>query len=105
MIQTLFNLLEFNAQNLIIEVWWCALALWVALLVIAITDVATNTISRGGKLAWSMAIVLVPLVGLFAYCVFCLRRADYYMFEFLTRKRKGPRHKGAGKSTSTSQTT
>lgn len=103
MIQTFFNWLRLDAQNLIVEVWWCALILWCLLVVISIADVATNTLTRGGKVAWTGAIVLLPLAGLFAYCAFCLKRADYYMFEFLFRKRKGPHRKHPAGNTSTRQ--
>lgn len=100
MIQTFFNWLRLDAQNFIVEVWWCALILWIALLAISITDVASAPLSRGAKAAWIFTILLVPAVGLAAYCVFCLMRADYYMLEFLFRRRKRPRRSQSKSSAS-----
>jgi hypothetical protein len=39
-------------------------------------------------------ILLLPLVGLAAYSISCLIRADYYMVDFLFRKRSSARSKG-----------
>lgn len=91
MIQTVFNWLKFDVQNFIVEVWWCCLVLWCLLLIIAISDVVTHGLNRTSKATWILAILFLPLAGLFAYCIFCLSRADYYMLEFLTRRRKNPR--------------
>ena len=88
MIRTLFNWLTLDAQNFITEVWLAALILWIALVVMGLLSVKTNTLTREAKLGWAAAIILLPLAGLFAYCIFCLTRVDYHMLEFLFRKRK-----------------
>ena len=96
MIRTILNWLKLDAQNLIVEVWWALLLLWVVLIVVAIFDVSTNTITGTTKFVWISAIVLLPMIGLFAYCVFCLTRADYHMLEFLFRRRRSSRRKESG---------
>ena len=91
MIRTISNWLRLDAQNLIAEVWWAMLIIWVALLLIALVDIATHTFSLTSKLGWICAVIFLPLVGLFAYCLYSLARADYHMLEFLFRKRKSTR--------------
>jgi len=102
MIRTLINWLTLDAQNFIAEVWWILLALWIALVIVGISDVATHTLTRGGKFAWIVTILIVPIAGLFAYCILCLVRADYHMLEFLIRRRKSPRKKERHASAPTS---
>lgn len=101
MIQTFLNWLKLDAQNLIVEVWWIPLILWLALVVVGVVDVANNTLTRRAKIIWIAAILLVPLVGLFAYSTFCLARADYHMLEFLFRKRKRTHRRDSRASTLT----
>lgn len=88
MLQTLFNWLKFDIQSLIPEVWWCVLILWCVLLILAFIDVASNSLRPISKAAWMAGILLLPFAGLFAYCVFSLFRADYYMLDFLTKRKK-----------------
>ena len=101
MIRTILNWLKLDAQNLIAEVWWAMLILWVALVLVAVFDVSTNTITGTTKFVWVSAIVLLPLVGLFAYCAFCLTRADYHMLEFLFRRRRSTRRRESSASAPT----
>ncbi len=102
MINTFFNWIKLDAQNLIVEVWWVSLILWILLLLAGISDIATNTLTKSSKAAWMATIVLVPMIGLFTYCIFCLTRADYHWLEFLLMKRKGSRRKGSKASVSSS---
>lgn len=95
MIDTFLNFIKLDTQNFIVEVWWICLVLWVALLVVGITDIATNTLTKGSKIAWIVTILALPMLGLFAYCIFCLARADYHWLEFLTMKRKSSRRGGS----------
>ncbi|MFT5107443.1 MAG: hypothetical protein ACI8XO_003133 [Verrucomicrobiales bacterium] len=88
MIRTITNWLRLDAQNFIAEVWWSMLALWIALVILAILSVRTQNLTRGSKSAWIAAIIGLPLIGLFTYCAFCLTRVDYYMVDFLFRKKK-----------------
>ena len=91
MIRTFTNWLRLDAQNLIAEVWWAMLIIWCALVLIAVFDIATHTFTATTKLGWICAVVFLPLVGLFAYCLYSLAKADYHMLEFLFRKRKSTR--------------
>lgn len=93
MLHTLFNWLKFDVQNLIVEVWWCVAALWGALVLISLIDVAVSNLRRGEKALWMVLILLLPLGGLAAYCIACLFRADYYMIDFLFKKRSSSRPK------------
>ena len=88
MIRTFTNWLRLDAQNLIAEVWWAVLLLWVALVIFGIMSVASQNMEGGSKAIWIGVIIALPLVGLFAYCVFCLTRVDYYMLDFLFRRKK-----------------
>ena len=90
MIRTFTNWLRLDAQNLITEVWWAMAILWVALIVLGLLSVRSQNLTAGSKLMWVAAIICLPLIGLFVYCIFCLTRVDYYMIDFLFRKRKGP---------------
>lgn len=88
MIRTFSNWLRLDAQNFIAEVWYAALILWIALVILGILSVGTHTLTKKSKIIWIAVIVALPLVGLFAYCIFCLTRVEYHMLEFLFRKRK-----------------
>jgi Flp pilus assembly pilin Flp len=88
MIQTITNWLRLDAQNYITEVWYAVLILWVALVIIGILSVVSNTLTNQSKTMWIALILCVPLAGLFAYCIFCLTRVEYHLLEFLFRKRK-----------------
>ena len=87
MLQTVVNWLTFDIQNLIVEVWWCVAALWLALLLIAVFDVVASSLRIWEKTIWLVLIVLLPFAGLAAYCIACLLRAEYYMIDFLFKKR------------------
>ena len=89
MIRTFTNWLRLDAQNFITEVWWAMLILWIALVVLGILSVRSQNLTGGTKSLWVEAILGLPLLGLFAYCAFCLTRVDYYMVDFMFRKRKG----------------
>ena len=91
MLQTLVNWLKFDIQNLIVEVWWCVAALWLALVVISLIDLAGSSLKSWEKALWMALVVLLPFVGLAFYCIACMIRADYYMVEFLFKKRSASR--------------
>ncbi len=93
MIRTFTNWLRLDAQNLITEVWWAVLILWIALVTLGILSVRTQSLTFGAKLVWIAAIVALPLLGLFAYCTFCLTRVDYHMIDFLFQRRRGSQKK------------
>ena len=102
MINTVINWLKLDAQNFIAEVWWAALILWVVLVAVGISDIATNTLTTTSKAIWIAIVVLLPMAGLFAYCLFCLTRVDYHWLEFLFMRRKNSRSKGSSASMTSS---
>lgn len=85
----IFKWIRLDAQNYIPAVWVGVAAIWLGLVIIAITSVRSQSISASAKTGWILLIVFVPFAGLFTYCCFCLTKIDYYALDFfLLRKRK-----------------
>ena len=80
--------LNLDAQNFIPEVWAAVGVLWVLLVVFAIMSIRSQSMTARSKILWGLFVIAVPFVGLFIYCVYCLARVDYYMFEFLLFRRR-----------------
>jgi len=87
MLQTFFKWLRLDAQNYIPAVWYAVAVIWLALVVMSIFSVRSQTITAQSKTIWTSLIILLPMGGLFAYCLYCLTRIDYHMVDFLFRKK------------------
>jgi cytochrome c oxidase subunit IV len=72
--------LSFNAENVASDIYWALGVVYLILLASAIASLFQS--EHRAKLAWLVALVFLPLVGLYFYAFMALLRADY---SFLTR--------------------
>lgn len=86
------NFFLFRIQNVIEPVYWAMLLAWLGLLAVSLHSIwSRQALGMYGKLAWSVALVALPLVGLYLYLFYSLAVADYSAFErfgFFKRKDK-----------------
>ena len=57
--------------------------LFFGLLCASIMSLRSMEMGLGGKLAWLLVILLVPIFGLAAYCFYCLFKGDWSFFKFV----------------------
>ena len=88
MIQLVLRFLTFNAQNLIPEVWVILVVLWVGLVFFSVTSVVSLNISASGKVFWLALIVILPIFGLFIYCIRCIIRSESPVFRSVPPRNK-----------------
>lgn len=72
--------LSFDAENVAAEVYWALGVVYLILLASAIVSLFQS--QNRAKLPWLVALVFMPLIGLYFYTFMALLRADY---SFLTR--------------------
>ena len=89
--EILFKWIKLDAQTIIPEVWYVVGVLWLCVVIIGLISIKSQAMASSVKLRWSALIVLVPFIGMLAYCVYCLTKVDYHMLEFLMVKKKGKR--------------
>ncbi len=70
----------FNAENTAPEVYAVLAFAYLTLVALCLASLARSNIK--GKLAWSLFILFIPMVGMYIYTFWCLLRADY---SFLAR--------------------
>jgi uncharacterized membrane protein YhaH (DUF805 family) len=71
------NLLTLNPLNLSNLVYGFLGGLWLFLLIVTMFSIASQTMHPVGKVAWVLAVVGIPWVGLFLYAIFCLITGDH----------------------------
>ena len=67
--------LSFQAENVAPEIYWALGFVYCLLVAVCLASVSRSGI--GGKLAWAMLILFIPFLGMYAYTVYTLARADY----------------------------
>ena len=86
------RLLSLSAENVSEEVLWALILVYVILLLVSLTSVWSMARSIGAKVAWTLLLALVPVVGMGFYCLSILVSSD---FIFLKRFGFGSRAKVA----------
>ncbi|WP_345735210.1 hypothetical protein [Prosthecobacter algae] len=76
MINILIRLLTLNAQNVIPEILWALLAIYVLSVLVTITSVWSTVRSGKARFLWILVVVFVPFLGILAHCVHSLTLAD-----------------------------
>lgn len=67
------------------------LGIWAVLVLLGLWSVASGAWKGWAKMAWSLLIVLVPILGLFVYVVACLLTAEWELLKqmgFFSRSKK-----------------
>ena len=65
----------------------CAIALWIAVVVCAVSSLWNQPFSKKQRSFWSLVICALPLIGLLAYLPFSIKKENYPGL-FNTKKRK-----------------
>jgi len=68
---------NFDALNVIPEVYTYAIIILVVLVFITWISIYSQQFGLAPKIFWLMTVTYIPIVGIAIYCVFCLLRADY----------------------------
>lgn len=72
-----------NAENVIPEIYLGMAAVYLILLTASLFSIKSLQASSKSKAAWSVVVVLVPVLGMFIYSLRCLVRADFrFLKEF-----------------------
>jgi len=66
-----------NVQNVISYVYVAIVAVWLTMVLSAMMSLRSQELAFRWKLIWALAIVLLPILGMAAYVIFCLVRAEY----------------------------
>lgn len=85
------NFFHLEILNLHPVVYWGLAAVWFLLLVSAFVSVRSLT-NAVAKLAWFLAILALPVVGLAAYALRCLFTANWQVLAPLFQSRRLDRH-------------
>jgi hypothetical protein len=96
MLQVVIRLLTFNVISEHPAIYWGLAVVWVILLVTAVASIRSLDLSRGGKIAWLLVVLVFPVLGLALYALRCLFRGDWsFLKPFLvppkTAKKIAPR--------------
>ena len=74
------NFLTMQPQNMIPQIGIMAILVWVVVVVCSIFSVLSQKLGKVATGVWIGIIVAVPLVGLFAYCLYCFTKVEFTMF-------------------------
>ncbi len=80
MTQIFQRFFKFEAITVSPVVWLGLGAVWILLIISAFGSLTTQSWSSGSKKAWGLAIVVVPIGGLFFYALASLLSADFSRF-------------------------
>jgi len=89
MTTVLIRLLTLRAENVIPEVIWGMVLIYVFLMLVTLTSVWVTCRRAGSRFLWFLAVVFLPFVGIMAHCLHCLTLADLSslkQFGIFTRK-------------------
>lgn len=79
----LIRIATLDAQNVIDYVYVAIVSIWVVMVITSIFSVRRLEIRAAAKIAWVVTILALPIVGMGAYCVRCLVKAEYPLLQQL----------------------
>lgn len=80
--------LTFDARNVSTEIYLVLIGAYLGMLVFTISSIHGRFSSPAAARTWMIAVVFLPIVGMAAYCISCLRAADYSFLKSLGILRK-----------------
>lgn len=92
----LLSRFTFQESKLTSQIWLVTLALWIAILLCAISSIRAQPFSGKQRAFWLFVVICVPILGLLAYLPFSIRR-DELPTAFLIRGSSKDRKKDAPK--------
>ena len=96
---TIVRFLTLNVQSEIPYIYVAMACVWVVMVVAAGFSLRSQTFRARWKFAWMALILILPLVGMSLYAIFCIFRSDFSVLNQLGffRKKDLQRY-GAGSS-------
>lgn len=85
----LIRLLTLNAENVIPEVIWAILGIYVLAVLVTLTSVWVTCQNAMSRFIWILAVVCIPFFGILGHCLHSLTLADVTalkQFGFFSRK-------------------
>jgi hypothetical protein len=79
--EALNNFISLNPQNVIEPLFWLLALGWILFLFTTVQSILSQRMRKIWKAFWMLVVVAAPVVGMFAYLVFCLFAADYTFLE------------------------
>lgn len=76
MLTVLLRLFTLQAQNVIPEVIWAMLGIYVMAILVCFTSIWKTHASWAGRFFWILIVTGVPFLGCIVYCLSCLITAD-----------------------------
>lgn len=76
MLTVLLRLFTLQAQNVIPEVIWAMLGIYVMAILVCFTSIWKKHASWAGRVFWILFVTGVPILGCTLYCLSCLITAD-----------------------------
>ncbi|MCW0217664.1 MAG: hypothetical protein OJI67_05005 [Prosthecobacter sp.] len=76
MITILIRLITLHAENVIPEVIWGLVGVYLLMMLITLTSVWGTYKSNKIRIPWILMVVFVPFLGMFAHCLHSLTLAD-----------------------------
>lgn len=89
MTTVLIRLLTLNAENVIPEILWAILGIYILAVLVTLTSVWVTCQSAVSRFFWILLVVGMPFLGILAHCLRCLTLADVSalkQFGFFPRK-------------------
>jgi len=83
-----------NVQNVISYVYVAIFVVWLTMVLSALMSLRSQEIAFRWKLIWAALIIVLPIVGMAGYAIFCLVRADYPTLHQMGLFRKNPERYG-----------
>ncbi|MEQ1748892.1 MAG: hypothetical protein ABL974_05690 [Prosthecobacter sp.] len=74
--ETIQNLILLHPQNFILEVYVAMGLAYLVLAILCVADIQTSKESVASRLTWSIAVVAIPLLGMYAYATVSMFNAD-----------------------------
>lgn len=81
--ETLLRFFTLEPMNADPTILWIMAGIWVVLVINCISSLRIIPIGLGGRWAWLLIIVLLPILGMTLYLLRCIFRADYSFLKFV----------------------
>lgn len=77
MLTSLIKFFTFAPDNVSAEVYWALGVIYLFLIIASILSIKKNVPNLATKLAWTLLVIVVPVIGIAVYCIRCLALADF----------------------------
>lgn len=83
MLTSLIKFLTFAPDNVSKVVYWALAVIYTLLLLATLLSIRKKNPEFTHSLAWSLLVILLPVIGIATHCIRCLATADYQFLKQL----------------------